>query len=435
MTLLSILIPTRNRATWLELLLRQLASDPDVRDGAVEILVSDNASTDDTPRLLARLRDELRDLPLRTAIQPENLGLVGHLKWLVAHAVGDYVWMLGDDDRPEPGAIGEVLECVRTLRPAVLHLPHRFEPLPGGPTTHQSPCPDGLQMFPSSRELVLAYTHWLSFISAAVVRREALARSIADTDNANPWAPHVWFALSGRDAACAVLPRRVLVGAGEVSWRDTYQRYMTTCAVATYDAGLRMILTPAEFAALLDERCRSGGALEAWDAAPLDELAEAVRRFPASRMLRKKLADRVQRRSRPDLLALVVDAVRAWGDAGEVAELVRAGERSFANGHYPAAAAAFTAALELDPTHAEAWSDLGVARAAQGRFDAVFAFDTALELDPEHVGALLNRAGWALSRGHHAQAALDAERALALEPENVTARALLAELPGSPARA
>lgn len=435
MTRLSILIPTRNRATWLELLLRQLAEDPDVAGGEVEIIVSDNASTDDTARLLAHLRAELSQLPLRIATQPENLGLVGNLQWLVESAEGEYVWLLGDDDRPEPGAVAEILAALGTLAPAVLHLPHRFEPLPGGPTTHQSPCPDALQTFPTSRELVLAYTHWLSFISAAVVRRAQLRRAIAATDNQNPWAPHVWFALAGRDAACAVLPRRVLIGAGEVSWRDTYQRYMTTCAVATYDAGLRTILTATEFAALLDERCRTGGALDAWDAAPLEELAAAVRRFPASRVLRKKLADRVHRRGRPDLLALVADAVRTTGDDQDAGDLVRAGEERFVRGDHIAAATAFDAALELDPAHAEAWSDLGVTRAAQGRFDAVFAFDRALELDPSHVGALLNRAAWALARGHRAQAALDVEAALVLEPDNAAAQALRAELPRPAAHA
>jgi Flp pilus assembly protein TadD len=426
--LLSILIPTRNRLTWLELLLRQLAQEPEVCDGQVEMLVSDNASTDQTPELLERLADEFPSFALQFFVQEENLGLVGNIAWLVEAADSEYVWLLGDDDRPEPGAVAEILAALRARRPALLHLPHRFEPLPDGPTTLQSPCPETLETFPSARELLLAYTHWVSFISAVVVRRDALMAAMTAAPTDNPWAPYIWFALAGRDAECAVLPRRLLVGAGEASWRDTYQRYMTSCTIDTYDQGLGLILSPAEFATLLDERCRTGGASEAWDTAPLDELISAVRRFPCSRLLRKKLADRVARRARPDALAIVAGAVRESGDGAQADWLVATGEQRFAAGDLGAAGAAFTAAVDLAPTHVEAWCDLGVVRTAYGSYEAVFAFDTAIELDPDHVGALLNRAAWALARGHAGQAALDAERVVSLAPENQEARAILAQL-------
>lgn len=428
MRLLSILIPTRNRAAWLELLIRTLAREPEASGGDIEIVVSDNASADDTPELIARFQADLPSLPVRLTVQPENLGLVGNLEWLVDAAAGEYVWLLGDDDRPEPGALAEILACLREVRPALLHLPHRFEPMPDGPTTHQSPCPDRLETFSSSRDLLLSYTHWLSFISATVVRRESLRDAIAATRNDNPWAPHIWFALAARDGISAVIPHRLLVGAGEVSWRETYQRYMTTETVASYDDGLRLVLSPADFGEFLDERCRTGGAFEAWDAAPLDELVEVVRRFPTSRLLRKKLAERAHRRSRTDALAVVADAVEASGDTGTAAELVQVGEQRFVEGDAAAAHAAFTAALEIEPTHAEAWCDLGVVRAAQGRFDALLAFDTALELDPCHVGTLVNRAAWALARGYRVRARLDAERVLALDPGSDEARQLLADL-------
>ena len=47
--LLTIGIPTYNRAKFLRRLLEQLRTELAGLDGQVEVLVSDNASTDDTP--------------------------------------------------------------------------------------------------------------------------------------------------------------------------------------------------------------------------------------------------------------------------------------------------------------------------------------------------------------------------------------------------
>jgi glycosyltransferase involved in cell wall biosynthesis len=424
---LSILIPTRNRAMWLETLLQRLLDEPAVFAGKVSVHVSDNGSDDHTAALVAELQARFTGAALKLTIQPENLGLSGNVRWLVEAASSRYVWVLGDDDLPAPGAVAEVRLALGELSPQLLFLPHRFQSYPGAPA-HQSPCPDTLEVFSSGKDLALEYTHWLSFISAAVVRREALTAAIAAAPTQNPWAPYIWYALASRGGACAVLAQRLLLGAGEVSWTEAYQSYMTTRTVDTYDDGLRLMFSPAEFARLLDERCRTGGANEAWDAAPLEELVAAVRRFPASRLLRKKLANRVQRRSRLDILTVIGEAVVASGDNDYADRLVAEGEQRFVAGDVGGAAAALAAALDISPTHVAAWCDLGVVQCAQGRFEAVFSFDSALELDPEHVGTLLNRATWALVRGLRAQAAADLDRVLSLDPGNDAALALGTQL-------
>ena len=46
--------------------------------------------------------------------------MIGNMGWLVAHAPGaDYVWLLGDDDLPEPGIVGEIVAEIESSRPAL----------------------------------------------------------------------------------------------------------------------------------------------------------------------------------------------------------------------------------------------------------------------------------------------------------------------------
>ena len=91
-------IPTRNRA---EFVLRAVRSALAQTCGEIEVIVSDNASTDDT---VARLR-EIHDQRLTILEQAENLGMVGNFNACLNAARGEYFLMLSDDDVLEPEAI------------------------------------------------------------------------------------------------------------------------------------------------------------------------------------------------------------------------------------------------------------------------------------------------------------------------------------------
>lgn len=90
---LSVLVPTYNRAQYvvqaIESVLRQSFSD-------LEIICSDNGSTDDTLRLVSAIAAEDRRLRLLTSSQ--NLGPIPNWARCLAAAQGDYVhWMWSDD--------------------------------------------------------------------------------------------------------------------------------------------------------------------------------------------------------------------------------------------------------------------------------------------------------------------------------------------------
>lgn len=86
-----IIIPTRNRCNELFHTLRTVVSQtyPDLT-----ILVSNNASSDETSKMVASFNDP-RIVYIETEI---SLGMADHWEFVLNHAAGDYITYLGDDD-------------------------------------------------------------------------------------------------------------------------------------------------------------------------------------------------------------------------------------------------------------------------------------------------------------------------------------------------
>jgi hypothetical protein len=106
---LSICVPTWNRAALLDDLVRTIEPDLEVAAPAVELVIADNASTDDTE---AVMRARLGSSPhVRYERRPENIGPARNVWGLVEQlARGEYCWVVGDDDLVFRGALQEVLE-------------------------------------------------------------------------------------------------------------------------------------------------------------------------------------------------------------------------------------------------------------------------------------------------------------------------------------
>lgn len=98
---LSICIPTYNRANKIGKLLDSIAAQAD-HGFAVEIVISDNASTDSTAELVADY--QARGLNIIYDRLPENRGFDRNLLNVVGLATGDFCWLYGSDDFIEPGA-------------------------------------------------------------------------------------------------------------------------------------------------------------------------------------------------------------------------------------------------------------------------------------------------------------------------------------------
>ena len=108
MPTLSICIPTYNRSALLAELLDSIIAQglPEI-----EVVVSDDASPDDTVAVAERYRGRIARYTL--IAQPVNIGLDRNFLAVVEAATGDYIWLMGDDDLIEPGGARRVLESLQ----------------------------------------------------------------------------------------------------------------------------------------------------------------------------------------------------------------------------------------------------------------------------------------------------------------------------------
>jgi len=113
--LLSICIPTFNRANYLEMCLEsikmQLEENAELND-FVEVVVSDNASTDNTKEIVEKYRNFFKNFTFVSS--NTNLGVDVNTVTVLKNATGTYGWFFGDDDLIVNGAIDAIFEKLKT---------------------------------------------------------------------------------------------------------------------------------------------------------------------------------------------------------------------------------------------------------------------------------------------------------------------------------
>ncbi len=111
--LLTIGLPTFNRAPQLEAQLAWLSMARKVLESQVEVIISDNCSSDETPAVISRWRATHSDHNVRVNRNSFNVGAVRNIVSCIEAAKAPHVWVVGDDD-----VIGDdaILTVISTLR-------------------------------------------------------------------------------------------------------------------------------------------------------------------------------------------------------------------------------------------------------------------------------------------------------------------------------
>jgi len=117
--LLTVAIPTYNRSALLDLCLSQMTPQVAAHGDRVELLVSDNASSDDTAAVVARHQAEV---PIRHIQNAENIGPDANFAQCLQKARGKYVLIFGDDDVLLDGALDKLLPLLAEGNPGVVNL-------------------------------------------------------------------------------------------------------------------------------------------------------------------------------------------------------------------------------------------------------------------------------------------------------------------------
>lgn len=105
--ILTIAIPTFNRSSHLECLLSSLENELKDNLAEVEVIVLDNASTDNTNAIVRRFKD------VQYLRNEENIGGDANIRKARRTGLGCYIWVLGDDEVLLAGAIRSVLARIK----------------------------------------------------------------------------------------------------------------------------------------------------------------------------------------------------------------------------------------------------------------------------------------------------------------------------------
>jgi hypothetical protein len=117
--LLTIAIPTYNRSRYLARLLAALG--PQITDDPrIELLISDNHSSDNTPDVVESFCTSGNSC--RYLRNETNIGSDGNFLQCFESASGRFVWLFGDDDLPEPGTVQRILSILSSEEYDLIHL-------------------------------------------------------------------------------------------------------------------------------------------------------------------------------------------------------------------------------------------------------------------------------------------------------------------------
>ncbi|WP_206951644.1 glycosyltransferase family 2 protein [Trinickia acidisoli] len=169
---LTIAIPTFNRAGYLRMNLERLVEE--VRalpPGQVEVLVSDNHSTDETPAVVAGVIEA--GLAVRYIRNERDLGSDANIAQCFNEARGDYVQIMGDDDLYVRGTLAYVVSLLESNDYGVLCLrPFGYDSDPG----REYPGDTGkVREFVDVGGFLSAAGPLITFISAMIVNRRLLS--------------------------------------------------------------------------------------------------------------------------------------------------------------------------------------------------------------------------------------------------------------------
>jgi glycosyltransferase involved in cell wall biosynthesis len=110
--ILSLCIPTHGKAQLLKKCLFIALNQAKELKGAVEIVVSDNASEDETPLVIADFKEKYGKI-LIDHRNPINIGLFENCKKVIDLSKGRYCWIIGNDDIVEPHSLNRIIDLLR----------------------------------------------------------------------------------------------------------------------------------------------------------------------------------------------------------------------------------------------------------------------------------------------------------------------------------
>jgi len=221
--LITILVPTYNRLERLKKLVGWLESDA-FHNPEVSILISNNASRDGTRDYL----EGYAHIPNLTINQmPANCGADIHIGWLYAQVKTKFLWMICDDDLPEPGVLKDILSFLKAnLEISWVQLPHRFfgdENM----LIYSSRKPETSIILDNGAEFFPQYAFEGALISSNILDAKTLQSYLPSSNPGNAFFP-LWLMMQvGNGRRSAVLSSYLLNACTDISWTESRTKILT----------------------------------------------------------------------------------------------------------------------------------------------------------------------------------------------------------------
>ena len=113
--LLSICIPTRNREKYLRECLDSIINQEGFDEEKIEIVISDNASSDNTTELVKQYQKKYTNIIYHK--NEKNIWAIKNILNLPNYTHGEYVWFLSDDDMLSDIWLKTTIEIIRQEKP------------------------------------------------------------------------------------------------------------------------------------------------------------------------------------------------------------------------------------------------------------------------------------------------------------------------------
>lgn len=173
--LLTIAIPTYNRAQYLDQCLSQICKQVRKYNEYVELIVSDNCSSDDTAEVVKKHVDNANEIVYIR--NEENIGMDNNFIRCFLEARGKYVWIFGDDDVLLDGALQKIIDVLSSGEYGDVYLnsysfTKNYE--------HEKPnqINRSVVIYDSKFEFFQRVTYWITFISSNIVNKSLFDRAV-----------------------------------------------------------------------------------------------------------------------------------------------------------------------------------------------------------------------------------------------------------------
>ncbi len=155
MSVLTIFVPTFNRAEVLEKNLSLLCTEISQQNLPVTVVISDNASSDNTESVSTKYATQFDFVKYKR--NDQNLGMDGNFLSCFELASGKYTMLLGDDDYPISGQLAYLVNVLENTEANLVHL--KIGAIDPGPLVEY--CGDA-----AMKEI----SFWITYISSNIVK-------------------------------------------------------------------------------------------------------------------------------------------------------------------------------------------------------------------------------------------------------------------------